>query len=564
MKQRTVLLGYEISSGAAVEVPIAHMAVTGQTQLSGKTTTLEALISRSGLRAIAFVTKRAEGTFQNARRIPPYFRERADWQFVASLLEATMREKMRFERAWIMRICKGARTLADVRDNLAKAMETAKGLNADVYFTLSEYLDLVVPQLARLPYADGVQLEPGINVMDLSPYASELQALVIRSVLEWVYQHERDTIVIVPEAWEFIPEGRGGPVKLAAEVLIRKGAAAGNYVWLDSQDLAGVDKVMLRACGVFLLGVQREANEVERALKHLGLPARARRPLETELMRLGIGQFFAAFGTELRRVYVQPAWGNEEAARAIARGEMELSEESRRQNAPRYEPTPVLARRNIVLVRDTAAEDEYMYREQIDEATKKLKAAGYDGAQFPTLLAALVSDYQDIKATLAKAGYPVTHGVQIVQTIAELTASHARQAVELKRSHEGGAPTPVDMDAIYAEIKRRAAGDPGVLQILAEKTELRVRVQKRVLEMDGGTLQGRLAQMIASGWFDMVQNGNATWRELQRLGFKCAQPNVYRALDKLAEMGFVSKEGKGSYQATPNIKRDIKVLEANA
>jgi len=35
------------------------LAVTGQTQQSGKTTTLEALISRSKLRALTFVTKRA-------------------------------------------------------------------------------------------------------------------------------------------------------------------------------------------------------------------------------------------------------------------------------------------------------------------------------------------------------------------------------------------------------------------------------------------------------------------------------------------------------------------------
>src|SRR5579859_4965012 len=130
MKLKTIHLGYEISSGEPVEIPLRHLAVTGQTQDSGKTTTLEALISRSELKAIAFVTKRGERSFQTTRTsIPPYFRERADWQFVSSILEATFREKLKFERSWIMKVCKGARTLADVWDNVKKALVTARGLN---------------------------------------------------------------------------------------------------------------------------------------------------------------------------------------------------------------------------------------------------------------------------------------------------------------------------------------------------------------------------------------------------------------------------------------------------
>src|ERR1043166_6190508 len=140
-------LGYEIGTGKPVEIPCRHMVVTGQTQEAGKTTTLEALISRSGLPAIAFVTKRGEQSFSNARRIDPYFRERADWQFVASVLEATMRERLKFERAWIMRASKGAKTLADVHANVRRLMKDAKGLSADIYLTLDNYLEIVVPRI---------------------------------------------------------------------------------------------------------------------------------------------------------------------------------------------------------------------------------------------------------------------------------------------------------------------------------------------------------------------------------------------------------------------------------
>lgn len=79
---KPIHLGFEVGTGQPIAVPLKHTVVSGQTQESGKTTTLEALISRSGLRAVAFVTKRGETSFVDAPRVPPYFRERADWQFV--------------------------------------------------------------------------------------------------------------------------------------------------------------------------------------------------------------------------------------------------------------------------------------------------------------------------------------------------------------------------------------------------------------------------------------------------------------------------------------------------
>ncbi len=41
-----VHLGFEVGSGAPVEIPLAHTFVSGQTQLSGKTTTLRAIVAR--------------------------------------------------------------------------------------------------------------------------------------------------------------------------------------------------------------------------------------------------------------------------------------------------------------------------------------------------------------------------------------------------------------------------------------------------------------------------------------------------------------------------------------
>src|SRR5271163_3119487 len=343
----SIHLGYVVGTGEPVEIPLRHTAVTGQTQESGKTTTLEGLIHRSGLQAVAYVTKRGESSFHVMHPIPPYFQERADWKFVQSLLEASTETKLKFEQSWIMRASEGARTLQDVRANIAKFLtgvrdtrvvktkrgaepkerwlqKPARGLSGDVYYVLNKYLDDIMPQLAEMPYTTALDLADGLNVMDLRDYEFPLQALVIRSVTDRIRQHLEGTINIIPEAWKFAPKFRGSPVRLAAEEYVREAAAMKNFLWIDSQDLAGVADVLMRQVGVWLFGVQRATREIWRALEHMpeGLPAK--RPRPADIATLSKGQFYVCFGKEMYKVYVQPAWMEAAHAEAIARGEEEI------------------------------------------------------------------------------------------------------------------------------------------------------------------------------------------------------------------------------------------------
>jgi len=315
-----ILLGFEVGSGKEVQMRLHHTVVTGMTQLSGKTTTLEAIISRSGRRAIAFKTKRGEEGFNAYEEILPFFNERADWQYVASLLEATLREKLKFERPWIMRATKGARTLREVMENIAmlKAESSGGSLPENIYTALEEYLKIVVPQIERFQFSKTLELKDGINVMDLTEMSVELQSLVIRSTMEHVISELRDVIVIIPEAWEHLPQGRNTPVKLYAETFIRKGASIGNFLFIDSQDIAGVDKTPLRQCNNWILGRQREAHEVERVREILG-----RNRFSAEDIRgLPLGHFYAVLGDELKKVYVLPAGVPYKLGRRVATGEV--------------------------------------------------------------------------------------------------------------------------------------------------------------------------------------------------------------------------------------------------
>lgn len=567
-----IRLGYEIGTGAPVDIPSdRHTAVSGQTQLSGKTTTLEALVHRSKLRAVAFVTKRAENSFRDARPVSPYFRDSADWQFVSAILEAMLGERMKFERSWIIDACRGAEGLQDVLRSVKERLHGVKneayadyyrlskkerkgkpkpkneyrikpagGLNASVLTSLEAYLDIVIPQIERLPYTKRLELADGLNVMDLSEYSTELQSLVIRSVLEWVYERERNTVVIIPEAWEFIPQNRRSPVLLAAEELIRKGAAAGNFVWLDSQDIAAVHKNVLRSVGVWILGVQREKNEVARTLAHIsGSPL----PKPVEVMQLAKGQFFVSFGQRISKVYVQPFWVGDVHARAIARSEEKVESAERIWRESRGWGTNK---------RGSDAEETTQ-----STASESAIECGGSGSLSPS------GDRGDA-ARSSHEGEKEDEAMWKERT-EQAEAEVARLRAEVQKLN-GLLLSPVTSphlpDPAAATPAPQSNGeDPAMLVMVdSNRPELQVRIDRPVLEMDGDTIPGRIALLISEKYFTDPKQLTQVIGEFKRRGWVDAKAGagiLSRAISSIAEKGFLTIED-GGYQAVPGMKITVK------
>jgi hypothetical protein len=600
----SVLLGYKLGSGEPVEIPIAHMVVAGQSQQAGKTTTLEALIGRAKLPALGFITKRGERSFQHARRIRPYFRDRADWQYVAAVLEATLQEKLKFERAWIMKASKGARTLADVQKNVKELHEKERrGLAADVYLTLDHYLDIVVPRIAEIEWARSISIQPGVNVMDMADaneFPAELQGLVISSTLEWVYQKCEGTITLIPEAWEFLPQARGSPVKRMAMQLIRKGAGLQNFVWLDSQDIGGIDKEVLRQCTVWLFGVQRETNEIERNLANI--PAGVKKPKAADIATLKKGQFIVSYGDQVLTVYVHPAWLDAERAIAAAKlGGVPAD--------PRGELIPEVSRVATVhglckLDSDAPAGvkrdcDEHLagardvgYREGFD--------AGYLAANATLLgqLAGVITSASAFREELQKIGkqlakdLPTKHatGGEVKARLALVGDSSGEHTLpadsefarELRRAQPSPEetaktrasvvrlvqtmkvrtmPTPAmtpDEDALYQKIRERLIAEaPAILKVIVEKPELTIEIERREIVVDLASHQGQVAFLLSEGFMDAPRNGNQVWTETKRRwGYGGNKARTYEQLDALLKLGFVTRESDG-YQAVPGMKSRV-------
>lgn len=513
-----VLLGYEVGTGTEVRVPFAHTVVCGQTQASGKTTTLEGMLSRTGkpLRpAIAFLTKRAEGAFVNSQRIPPYFRDRADWQFVESILEAVMRERMKYQREWIIRVCQGARSLEQVAANVdlalygdGKKKKPAGGFAGGMYLQLSEYFKLLMPELKRLKLdmaERGTKLElvPGLNVMDLSEYSTEMQSLSIASTMEEVYRRH-GVITVIPEAWEFLPQARNTPVKMAGEALIRKGAAAQNFMWLDSQDITGVDKRVLKQVGVWILGVQREINEVEHTLSQMGVPKKLK-PQPDEVMQLRRGQFFVCFEDVLKRVYVLPRWMPESMAHQIACAiPSEHAEQMLRDAIAKFQPRPT----------------------RQEEMNVDYKAA-YEEAQ---------------------------------QTIRRMEAQ-IRSLEQANERERVSSPSSLSKEQLVSN------GEEVAMSLDVRKPVIDVTVRRYVIEASDEATDGRLALLLSEGFFDESRRIQDIYPEFRARGWmsQTGRPiPINLQLGKLAEWGFLRVVGSGTYQVVPGMKVNVKEVRTVA
>jgi hypothetical protein len=353
--KKNIFIGFEIKTGKKVEIPLAHLIVTGITTLSGKTTTIEALIKRSGLRAIIFKTKVGEAGINEGTIIPPYFKENSNWQYVQSLLEATLKERMKFERSWIIDACRNANSLLEVKANIDRFLadgrdtrgRTLNALSRSIYTTLQAYFELILPQLQYSNFSKTLELREGINIMDLERYKVEIQSLVMRSVLETVLNEQKGVIVVIPEFWKFCPQTRGSPVKIVAEEFIRQGATNQNFLWADSQDLANVDKTLLKQVSVWVLGLQQERNEVKHTLDQIPV-SKSLKPKTEEIMTLDLGHFFVSTPDMVKKVYVLPAWLEEVKGKEIALGKLKVEDMQKPTAIAQFSRLPQKMQENVV------------------------------------------------------------------------------------------------------------------------------------------------------------------------------------------------------------------------
>ena len=444
----------------------------------------------------------------------PFVVHNSDWQFVEGLVNVALGEKVKYEpgmRWAIMKVCQGRRSLREVYSAAQEmARESKREFMKSVFEKLCAYLEIVLPELERWKFSDRLELSEGVNVMDLSEMRAETQHLVIASAIEYAFQHLDHVIVVIPEAWETMPQGKMTPVKWVAQQFIRKGAAVGNYLFLDSQDIGGVDKTPLRQCDNWLMGRMKEAHEVERILKQLlGMKVSAE-----EIQTLPLGHFYAVVGSEVKKVYVLPAGVPEEVGREVALGRR--TPESVRDEfikKPLIEDDPVWREKYLELEREHARlkeeferlkgqleeEKQKAYREamqKVEEVKGMWNVEEYQRtiAQLKDEKAALEAELKPLKAlkeALIKAfGAPYGEGGP-----AKVDVEHVGLVVSVH--HAGDKVVKVSTDSVVGQILYCAT------QYFRDREFTAGEVNEKLLEhgwnVKSSTLSAKLSLLVSEG-----------------------------------------------------------------
>lgn len=398
----------------------------------------------------------------------------------------------------------------------------AGGMAGDLPLTVES-----APEIMRAAMESGVSLV--IDLYDMEISKADWRRIVASCVRVLLYENGRHGLrhIFIEEAAEFAPQRPApdqGVVYAEMEKLARMGGNARLGYTLINQRSEEVSKAVLELCDNLFLHRQKGRNSLNALGKWLDLGdvQPGSREIIKSLPTLPQGECWAWVAGSNRPVHMKvPEKNSFEPDRRAMRGEV------------------VAADRPAVDV------NEFVTTMRALLAGQAAPASVAKAAPQPKQL-----EDKDVKESEARA----------------LRAENADLKARLARL-EGGAAAPApqpggampDMDAIYAEVKRRAQADPGVLKLLTTKPEIEVTVKRAVINMDNESYRGRIAKMLAEGFYDGGATNSATRTELKRTGKDMDNRSIGRALDDLVNQGFMVRAG-GGYQAMKDMK--VRIIEA--
>jgi hypothetical protein len=287
----------------------------------------------------------------------------------------------------------------------------------------------------------------------------------------------------------------------------------GNYLWLDSQDIAGVDKIILKSVPVWILGVQRESNEIKRTLAQI--PASVKKPKPADVATLELGQFVACFGKHSITTYVQPAWMNDAQAQQVATGQLAVE-------------TAAMLSPGRPRGRTKPFQEDDVKQSEADELVRANDA--------------LRRENDELRRRLDRPENP-------------------DREVSVQKPRRGDvAPAPASAgeltDQLYEAIRARLTKDPVAIRVAMTKPAIDVDVTIEIVKADGSKWLGRTALMIKEGFFKTRRKSGEVYREAHSRGMQGVAPRADEACKKLWEMGFLTRDDDG-YQEVPDMKINI-------
>jgi hypothetical protein len=292
-----------------VDIEIFHTLFSGQTNLSGKTTTIKTLIPRAvelGYTVLVFDTKATTREFEGfGVEVPVCYRTTTDALVLIGLLESIRRARLSPLYATLSRATEGARSMGDIIDRLEEMeLSSRSGFIKDACHTLVDLLKRLLLEMSTVKsMSTELKLVKGaINVMAINDLSTEAQQLVLKTAFELVMKWRR-LIVVIDEGFQFLPQDYSSACKRAIQDVVTQGAKTKLFVWVGTQFLATIDKPALKPLANKLLGRQDHNTEVEHTQKLI--PDGKKAWPTKAIMTLKRGEFiFVPMEGETRKVYI--------------------------------------------------------------------------------------------------------------------------------------------------------------------------------------------------------------------------------------------------------------------
>lgn len=117
--------------------------------------------------------------------------------------------------------------------------------------------------------------------------------------------------------------------------------------------------------------------------------------------------------------------------------------------------------------------------------------------------------------------------------------------------------------AFKARLLEELPVDPVLLHLLTVRPEILVDVERRIVPLDGtgSDLKGRIAKLIAAGFFAEPRLANDINNELSKTGSTASGDRMTTALDWLKKAGFLILNGR-KWIAAPGVKVTERTIEA--
>lgn len=533
---------YSVPSGEPVSLEPFHYAIVGQTQYSGKTTLIKRLASWAadqGFRVLIFDTKETEVDYAGfGREVPVCLRETTDSFVLIGLLESMFKRRLTPYYATLSRISEGAEGFEDIIVR-AKEMEarTRSSWLRDACRVLYDLLERLQAETSKVESVPRLRLYKGLNRMVINEFSLEAQQIIVKNAFEdALREYKRDLIIVLDEAFKFLPQGYSSAATKSVMQVITQGAKTGLYTWVSTQFLAVTDKDPLKACAIKFLGTQDHATEVKHTLDLI--PEVRGRFSKDDIMRLRLGHWILVRKRppDVRVVYAVPLGVPSSVGRKVAVGEI----------------TPEFVRDSYL--KKVEVEEDMVWRERYENLEKEVihlkeqnKALRERNEEMQKALAELrtskVEPIDHLKAENKLLRNKLKRYETYLETFREL------QEVLTKMLHLSHVPISAGETA------------PSKIDVTVQQPSITVKVSRKPLNLTDRDLRGRIAIVYSEDAFgDRWFSVSDVVRAFQTHAWP-RDPRISKALDEFTRWGYFEKKKAGK---KPIYRVVIKPEEAKA